>query len=72
MCSNANQLIVGLPAIFWFHMNQGIYFRDIKKTFLTICNIFVLGIAFAIVRFRSHSLLQFFESLPCLIADLFF
>lgn len=40
---------VGLPAIFWFHMNQGQYFKNAKKTFLTIINIGVLGIAIAIV-----------------------
>lgn len=42
---------VGLPAIFWLHMNWGIYFRDIKKTFLTVCNTLILGIACAIVSF---------------------
>lgn len=50
--ADANLLTVGLPAIFWFHMNWGIYFRDIKKTMLTIINIFVLAIACAIVSHR--------------------
>ncbi|CAL5866667.1 uncharacterized protein PFLUO_LOCUS877 [Penicillium psychrofluorescens] len=38
----------GLPAIFWLHMNQGQYFRNIKKTILTILNILILAIACAI------------------------
>ena len=49
-------LLVGLPAIFWLHMNWGIYFRDIKKTFLTVCNTLILGIACAIVGILSLSL----------------
>ncbi|KAJ5404411.1 hypothetical protein N7509_004282 [Penicillium cosmopolitanum] len=38
----------GLPAIFWFHMNQGQYFKNWRKSFLTIINVGVLGIAIAI------------------------
>ncbi|KAI2730188.1 hypothetical protein CBS147332_2040 [Penicillium roqueforti] len=38
----------GLPAIFWFYMNKGRYFQNWKKTVLTITNILVLAIAFAI------------------------
>ncbi|KAJ5624748.1 hypothetical protein N7510_001057 [Penicillium lagena] len=38
----------GLPAIFWLHMNQGQYFRNIRKTILTIWNILILAIACAI------------------------
>ncbi|KAJ5247526.1 hypothetical protein N7468_002509 [Penicillium chermesinum] len=38
----------GLPAIFWFHMNRGQYFKNYKKAFLTITNVFVLAIACAI------------------------
>ncbi|KAJ5871268.1 uncharacterized protein N7529_003621 [Penicillium soppii] len=38
----------GLPAIFWFYMNKGRYFQNWKKTVLTITNIGVLAIAFAI------------------------
>lgn len=30
-------------------MNWGMYFRDIKKFFLTLCNTLILGIALAIV-----------------------
>lgn len=40
---------VGLPAIFWLYMNQGRYFQNWKKIVLTITNIGVLAIAFAIV-----------------------
>ncbi|KAJ5579830.1 uncharacterized protein N7459_005815 [Penicillium hispanicum] len=39
---------VGLPAVFWFHMNRGQYFRNSKKAFLTICNIGVFAISCAI------------------------
>ncbi|CAI7572659.1 unnamed protein product [Penicillium glandicola] len=38
----------GLPAIFWFYMNKGRYFQNWKKAVLTITNILVLAIAFAI------------------------
>ncbi|KAJ5819629.1 hypothetical protein N7474_005220 [Penicillium riverlandense] len=38
----------GLPAIFWLHMNRGQYFRNFKKTILTIWNILILAIACAI------------------------
>ncbi|OQE26872.1 hypothetical protein PENSTE_c005G09219 [Penicillium steckii] len=38
----------GLPAIFWFHMNRGQYFKNAKKAFLTIINVGVLAIAIAI------------------------
>ncbi|KAJ5544544.1 hypothetical protein N7535_007058 [Penicillium sp. DV-2018c] len=38
----------GLPAIFWFHMNTGRYFQNWKKTVLTITNVLVLAISFAI------------------------
>lgn len=55
--ADANLLTVGLPAIFWFHMNWGIYFRDIKKTMLTIINIFVLAIACAIVSHRLSGII---------------
>lgn len=45
--------IVGLPAIFWLHMNWTQYYRDIKKICLTITNILILGIACAIVSALS-------------------
>ncbi|KAJ5884681.1 hypothetical protein N7495_009191 [Penicillium taxi] len=38
----------GFPAIFWLHMNQGQYFKNIKKSCLTILNILILAIACAI------------------------
>ncbi|KXG53236.1 Amino acid transporter, transmembrane [Penicillium griseofulvum] len=38
----------GLPAIFWFYMNKGRYFQNWKKTVLTITNVLVLAISFAI------------------------
>ncbi|KAJ5349290.1 hypothetical protein N7541_007017 [Penicillium brevicompactum] len=38
----------GLPAIFWLYMNQGRYFQNWKKVVLTITNLGVLAIAFAI------------------------
>ncbi|KAJ6131375.1 hypothetical protein N7523_001835 [Penicillium sp. IBT 18751x] len=37
----------GLPAIFWFYMNRGQFFKNWKKTCLTIINILILAIAFA-------------------------
>lgn len=43
--------IVGLPAVFWFHMNKGQYFKNWKKTCLTIINVGVFGCALAIVSF---------------------
>ncbi|KAJ5631381.1 uncharacterized protein N7484_011481 [Penicillium longicatenatum] len=38
----------GLPAVFWFHMNRGQYFKNWKKACLTIINIGVFGCALAI------------------------
>ncbi|OJJ42299.1 hypothetical protein ASPZODRAFT_1502128 [Penicilliopsis zonata CBS 506.65] len=38
----------GLPAIFWFHMNRGRYFKTFQKTCMTIVNIGVLACAIAI------------------------
>ncbi|KAJ5732782.1 hypothetical protein N7493_004263 [Penicillium malachiteum] len=38
----------GLPAVFWFHMNRGQYFKNWKKTCLTIINVGVFGCACAI------------------------
>ncbi|KAJ5632516.1 hypothetical protein N7490_008855 [Penicillium lividum] len=38
----------GLPAVFWFHMNKGQYFKNWKKTCLTIINVGVFGCALAI------------------------
>ncbi|KAA8652838.1 putative amino acid transporter [Aspergillus tanneri] len=38
----------GLPAIFWLVMNKGQWFSSPNKIFLTIVNIFILGIAIAI------------------------
>ncbi|KAJ5935333.1 hypothetical protein N7466_004880 [Penicillium verhagenii] len=38
----------GLPAVFWFHMNKGQYFKNWKKTCLTILNVGVFGCALAI------------------------
>ncbi|KAL4891198.1 transmembrane amino acid transporter protein-domain-containing protein [Aspergillus ambiguus] len=38
----------GLPAMFWFYMNKGLWFSSVKKTLLTILNLIILGIAFAI------------------------
>jgi hypothetical protein len=40
---------VGLPAIFWLHMNKGQYFKNWKKISLTIINVGILAIACAIV-----------------------
>jgi hypothetical protein len=48
---------VGLPAIFWFYMNKGRYFQNWKKAVLTITNIGVLAIAFAIVSLLELLLL---------------
>jgi hypothetical protein len=35
--------------MFWFYMNRGQWFANPKKIFLTILNLIILGIAFAIV-----------------------
>lgn len=40
---------VGLPAVFWLYMNQGQYFRNWKKTILTITNVLIFIISCAIV-----------------------
>jgi hypothetical protein len=49
-------ITVGLPAVFWLHMNQGQYFRDWKKTVLTITNVLIFLISCVIVSStRLHS-----------------
>lgn len=52
---SADLWLVGLPAIFWFYMNKGRYFQNWKKAVLTITNILVLAIAFAIVSILLDS-----------------
>lgn len=46
--------------MFWFYMNRGQWFANPKKIFLTILNLIILGIAFAIVSllYTYPSLLQ--------------
>lgn len=39
----------GLPAIFWLYLNRGQWFSSWNKITLTIINLIILGIAFAIV-----------------------
>lgn len=47
--SSLTRFVVGFPAIFWLHMNQGQYFRNARKIFLTALNVAILAIACAIV-----------------------
>ncbi|CAG8172776.1 unnamed protein product [Penicillium salamii] len=37
-----------LPAVFWLHLNRGRYFSTTRKTVLTIVNVVILAIGFAI------------------------
>lgn len=51
--------------MFWLHMNRGQYFSTVCKGFLTLCNISILAIAFAMVSlfiFIAVSLLTISDS----------
>jgi hypothetical protein len=62
-------LTVGLPAIFWLHMNQGQYFKNWKKICLTIINVGILAIACAIVSLLDdfYNLTLRFRTNICLV-----
>ncbi|CAG8934330.1 unnamed protein product [Penicillium salamii] len=42
-----SMLCYAFPALFWLHMNRGQYFSTLSKGLLTICNLSILAIAFA-------------------------